>query len=123
VADWETFPFECESARRVRPLQPPVLPEPARAGEDGPEDCRTCPRPVTQALWSDGHWRLDAVGTESRLPAVVMLQPRGHQDLSDLPAEQAAELGPLLQRVERAVLGLDGVARVHVDRWGDDEGR
>ncbi|MFF1720785.1 hypothetical protein [Streptomyces sviceus] len=39
--------------------------------------------------------------------------------LPDLPAEQTAELGPLLQRVERAVLGLDGVARVHVNRWAD----
>ncbi|MFJ4205312.1 hypothetical protein ACIP2Y_37555 [Streptomyces sviceus] len=119
VADWETFPFECEGDLRVRPLQPPVLPEPARSGEDGPEGCHTCRKPVTEALWADDHWRLDAVGSESRLPAVVMLQPRGHYDLSELPAEQTAELGPLLQRVERAVLGLDGVARVHVNRWGD----
>jgi len=74
---------------------------------------------VTDALWSDDHWRLEAVGTESRLPAVVMLQPRGHYDLTDLPAERAAELGPLLQRAERAVRSLDGVARVHVNRWGD----
>lgn len=56
---------------------------------------------MTEALWSDDHWRLDAVGTGSRLPAVVMLQPRGHYDLTDLPAERAAELGPLLQRAER----------------------
>lgn len=48
-----------------------------------------------------------------------MLQPRGHYDLTDLPAERAAELGPLLQRAERAVRSLDGVARVHVNRWGD----
>jgi hypothetical protein len=53
---------------------------------------------VTEALWSDDHRRLDAVGTESRLPAVVMLRPRGPYDLPDLPAERAAELGPLLQR-------------------------
>jgi diadenosine tetraphosphate (Ap4A) HIT family hydrolase len=117
VADWETFPFEGDL--RVKPLRPPVLPEPARSGEDGPGACPTCRKPVTEALWADDHWRVDAVGTESRLPAVVMLQPRGHHDLSDLPAERAAELGPLLQRVERAVLGLDGVARVHVNRWGD----
>lgn len=117
VAAWETFPFEGDF--QVRPLQAPVLPEPARSGEDGPEECRTCLKPVTESLWADDHWRLDAVGTESRLPAVVMLQPRGHYDLSDLPAERAAELGPLLQRAERAVLGLDGVARVHVNRWGD----
>ncbi|WP_329224617.1 hypothetical protein [Streptomyces canus] len=91
VAAWETFPFEGDL--RVKPLQSPVLPEPARSGEDGPEECPTCRKPVTEALWSDDHWRLDAVGTESRLPAVVMLQPRGHYDLTDLPAERAAELG------------------------------
>ncbi|MET8507132.1 hypothetical protein ABZV60_21095 [Streptomyces sp. NPDC004787] len=67
----------------------------------------------------DEHWRVDAVGSELRLPAVVMLQPRGHYDLADLPAERAVELGPMLQRVERAMLGLGGVARVHVNRWGD----
>lgn len=117
VADWPTFPFEGDF--RVKPLRPAVLPEPPRAGEDGPEECRTCLKPVAEALWADDHWRLDAVGTESRLPAVVLLQPRGHHDLADLPAERAAELGPLLQRAERAVLGLDGVARVHVNRWGD----
>ncbi|WP_078960129.1 hypothetical protein [Streptomyces sp. NRRL B-24085] len=117
VTAWDTFPFEGDF--RVKRLRPPVLPEPDRAGEGGPEECRTCLKPVTQALWADDHWRLDEVGTESRLPAVVMLQPRGHHDLSDLPAERAAELGPLLQRVERAVLALDGVARVHVNRWGD----
>lgn len=117
MAGWETFPFEGEL--RVRPLQPPVLPEPARHGEHGPEQCRTCHKPVTEALWADDHWRLDPIGTESRLPAVVMLQPRGHYDLADLPTERAAELGPLLQRAERALLGLDGVARVHVNRWGD----
>nr|WP_203615896.1 hypothetical protein [Streptomyces sp. SID13726] len=117
VTSWETFPFEGDL--RARPLRPPVLPEPARAGEDGPERCGACLKPVTEALWSDDHWRLDAVGDESRLPAVVMLQPRAHHDLSDLPAERAAELGPLLQRAERAILSLDGVARVHVNRWGD----
>jgi diadenosine tetraphosphate (Ap4A) HIT family hydrolase len=61
---------------------------------------------------------MDAVG-EARLPAVVLLQPRGHYDLADLPAARSAELGPLSQRVERAVLAVDGVARVHVNRWGD----
>ncbi|WP_328744386.1 hypothetical protein OHT57_03450 [Streptomyces sp. NBC_00285] len=117
VTDWDTFPFEGDF--RVKRIQPPVLPEPGRQGEDGPDSCRTCNKPVEEALWADDHWRLDAVGTESRLPAVVILQPRGHYDLTDLPAERAAELGPRLQRAERAVLALDGVARVHVNRWGD----
>ncbi|MDQ1007105.1 diadenosine tetraphosphate (Ap4A) HIT family hydrolase [Streptomyces sp. V4I23] len=117
VAAWETFPFEGDL--QVKCLQPPVLPDPDCNGEAGPEGCTVCRRPLSEALWADEDWRLDAVGAESRLPAVVMLQPRGHHDLSDLPTERAAELGPLLQRVERAILSLDGVARVHVNRWGD----
>ncbi|WP_239135115.1 hypothetical protein [Streptomyces sp. SID12488] len=119
VTAWETFPFEpFEGELRIKPLLPPVLPEPDRDGEAGTEDCVVCRKPVTDALWADDHWRLDAVG-ELRLPAVVLLQPRGHYDLGDLPAARSAELGPLLQRAERAVLAVDGVARVHVNRWGD----
>ncbi|MFI1360179.1 hypothetical protein ACH4TV_42335 [Streptomyces sp. NPDC020898] len=119
VTEWETFPFEAFEGRlRVRPLLPPVLPEPGRNGEAGPEECVVCRKPVTGALWADEHWRLDAAAG-ARLPAVVLLHPRGHHDLADLPAARSAELGPLLQRAEQAVLSVDGVARVHVNRWGD----
>ncbi|WP_245879207.1 hypothetical protein, partial [Streptomyces reticuliscabiei] len=119
VTGWETFPFElCEGELRVKPLLPPVLPEPVRDGEAGAGDCVVCRKPVTDALWADGHRRVDAVGG-ARLPAVALLQPRGHYDLGDLPAARSAELGTMLQRAERAVLAVDGVARVHVNRWGD----
>ncbi|MBO0883520.1 MAG: hypothetical protein J2P17_24935, partial [Mycobacterium sp.] len=33
--------------------------------------------------------------------------------------QRAAELGPMLQRAEQAVMSLGGIARVHVNRWGD----
>ncbi|WP_369035690.1 MULTISPECIES: HIT family protein [Streptomyces] len=119
VGGWETFPFEVVDGELVvKPLLAPVLPEPERAGEGGAEECVVCRKPVVEALWADEHWRVDAVGG-ARLPAVVLLQPRGHYDLADLPAARSAELGPLLQRAERAVLAVDGVARVHVNRWGD----
>ncbi len=114
---WDVFPFEDDV--RVKALEAPVLPEPEREGERGPEDCGVCGRPLEDALWADEHWRLDPVGTESRLPAVVMLWPREHGDLSGLPAERAAELGVLIQRIERAVGSLDGIGRVHINRWGD----
>ncbi len=113
----ETFPFEVlDGELRVKALLPPVLPEPGRAGEAGAENCAVCRRPVTDALWADERWRLDAAD-EARLPAAVLLQPRDHFDLGDLPAARSAEPGPLLQRAERAVLAVDGVARVHVNRW------
>lgn len=50
---------------------------------------------------------------------VVLLQPRVHCDLGNLPADLAAELGPLLVRVERAVDAVGEIGRVHVGRWGD----
>ncbi|MQY16348.1 hypothetical protein SRB5_65460 [Streptomyces sp. RB5] len=113
---WRTFPFAGELT--VKRLEPPELPEPPRNGEDGPEDCHTCNKPVGDALWADEHWRVDTIEPHG-LPAAVMLQPRGHYDLADLPAERAAELGAMLQRCERAIRAVGGVARVHVNRWGD----
>jgi diadenosine tetraphosphate (Ap4A) HIT family hydrolase len=39
--------------------------------------------------------------------------------LEDLPADLAADLGPMIQRVSRAIGSLEDVGRVHVNRWGD----
>ena len=36
-----------------------------------------------------------------------------------MPDDLLAELGPLTARIERAMLGLGGIARVHVARYGD----
>jgi hypothetical protein len=53
------------------------------------------------------------------LPMVLILESRSHLDLGDLPNLLAAELGVMTVRLERAIRSLDGVARVHVNRWGD----
>ncbi|WP_089299112.1 hypothetical protein [Actinoplanes regularis] len=50
---------------------------------------------------------------------VLILECRSHLDLGDLPNLLAAELGVMTVRLERAIRSLDGVARVHVNRWGD----
>ncbi|WP_179783626.1 hypothetical protein [Micromonospora jinlongensis] len=50
---------------------------------------------------------------------VLILESRTHLDLGDLPNLLAAELGVMTVRLERAIRSLDGVARVHVNRWGD----
>ncbi len=115
VEDWETFPFECEM--RVRPLQPPGD-EPARLGED-PADCRRCAKGDEDAIWSDERWTVAPLPRPSGLPVIVILQPREHCDLGDMPPELAAELGPLLVRVERAVDAVGEIGRVHIGRWGD----
>ncbi|MEU6236396.1 hypothetical protein [Kitasatospora sp. NPDC047058] len=114
---WDIFPYEGEL--RVKVLDAPQLPEPPRQGEDGPEGCKQCVRPDGDFLWTDEHWRLSTADEPSGLPAVVLLQPRAHHDLFDLPPERAAEFGPMLQRVEAALLSLGGIGRVHVNRWGD----
>ncbi len=115
VVDWDTFPFEGDM--RVRPLEPPAA-EPARAGED-PADCWRCRRGDTDALWNDSRWRLVSLPRPSGLPVVVLLEPRQHLDFGDLSAELAAELGHLLLRVERAVVRVETVGRVHIGRWGE----
>jgi hypothetical protein len=50
---------------------------------------------------------------------VLILESRSHLDLGDLPNLLAAELGVMTVRLERAIRSLDGVAQVHVNRWGD----
>lgn len=116
---WDVFPYESPDPLTVRILQEPVFPEPARAGEPGGRECAACEKPDERYLWADEHWRLTSTLEPGGAPALVLLEPRGHHDLGDLPAERAAELGPMLIRVERALLGLGGIARVHVNRWGD----
>ncbi|MCX4750674.1 hypothetical protein OG455_35105 [Kitasatospora sp. NBC_01287] len=119
VVSWAQFPLEGDM--RVKVLAEPELPEAPRMGEDGPEGCHACRREVTdpKVLWADEHWMVCGFDEPEALPAAVMLYSRGHYDLADLPPERSAELGPMIQRVERAVISLGGIARVHVNRWGD----
>ena len=108
IPGWDTFPFDGDL--RVRALDPPVLPEPPRNGEDGPQACVICQDGLRQAVWADEHWMLRHSGGPTAIPVVVLLCPIGHHDLSDLPAERAAEIGPMLQRVERAIMSVGGPA-------------
>jgi diadenosine tetraphosphate (Ap4A) HIT family hydrolase len=115
VDEWETFPFDGDL--RPRALVSPSG-EPVRAGEGGSE-CRSCALPDDNYLWTSPRWRLTAP-QRNGLPVVVLLESRAHYaELSDLPDELAAELGVMLARVERAVLEVGEIGRVHVCRWGD----
>ena len=102
-----------------RPLGPRVVPEPPRRGEPGGEPCGICEGGATDAVWSDERCTLHPpVG--GSLPGTVWLASREHADsFKDLSPETAAAFGPLAARIERAILGLGDVARVHVSRWGD----
>jgi hypothetical protein len=113
---WPSFPFEGDM--RVKPLTPPVAVEPPRGGED-PTSCIACNTPDDAYIWVSERWRVRAMDRPTGLPVVLILECRSHFDLGDLPNLLAAELGVMTVRLERAIRSLDGVARVHVNRWGD----
>jgi diadenosine tetraphosphate (Ap4A) HIT family hydrolase len=98
---------------------PRVVPEPPRRGEPGGEPCGICLGQATAAVWSDATWTLHPpIG--GSLPGSMWLASREHVDsFSDLPPEAAADFGRVAGRVERAILALGGIARVHLYRWGD----
>lgn len=116
VETWDEWPFD--GALRPRPLQPPVEREKPRHGEGG-VGCWACETPDDAFIWTDEHWRVGPRQEPSGLPVVVLLFPREHHDLDSLPPERAAELGPLLVRIEAAVRAVGDIGRVHVCRWGD----
>ncbi|MFC7484938.1 hypothetical protein ACFQX7_39665 [Luedemannella flava] len=99
-------------------LDEPVLPEPPRHGEAGADDCNCTKSPDERVIWTDGQWVVRHMGEPGTVPT-VMLSSVGHFDLSDMPAEVAATMGTMIQRLERAVLSLGGLGRVHINRWGD----
>jgi diadenosine tetraphosphate (Ap4A) HIT family hydrolase len=117
MTGWEIFPFEREGLRVV-PLAAPELPEEPRNGEGGSQ-CRSCASSHSGTRWQNDRWRLITLAEPSGAPLVMMIQPKAHHDLVDLPDDLAAELGRLIVHVARAVESLPHIARAHVSRWGD----
>jgi hypothetical protein len=115
VEEWEQWPFRGPVVPRE--LEPPRE-ERRRLGEGG-VDCWRCARPDDDYAWTDEHWRLGGTGSPTGLPLVVILETRAHHDFPDLPPELAAELGPLILRVDRAVRSVGEFGNVHVCRYGD----
>jgi diadenosine tetraphosphate (Ap4A) HIT family hydrolase len=115
MTGWEISPFEPDGLR-VSPLRPPVLPERARDGDD-PARCSSCGH-RDDGIWFDRHWRLSRIAGVG-VPLVLMLHPRDHYDLADLPDDLAAQLGVLTTRIVRHVEALPNISRSHVYRIGD----
>lgn len=116
---WDIFPFELDTLR-IKPLEPLLDEEPARRGND-PADC-PCQQPRSPeqeawVAWSNERWRLTVL--DMRLPVTLILQPREHHDLADLPDELASEMGRLTVAITAAVEELPSVGRCHVGRYGD----
>src|SRR3954464_11359891 len=115
VDRWDSWPFE--GGVRPRALRPPE-PEPRITGQDG-VDCPACTKPDTAYLWTNERWRLTALDPGG-LPVIVLLEPREHfAGPADLPEDWARDQGSMLGRVERAVLSVGHIARVHIGRWGE----
>jgi diadenosine tetraphosphate (Ap4A) HIT family hydrolase len=74
---------------------------------------------TTEAVWADDNWTLHPpVG--GSLPGAVWLASREHFDsFADMPGPAASSFGQVAGRVERAILSLGDIARVHLYRWGD----
>ena len=116
---WDVFPFELDGLR-IKPLEPLADSEPPRRGED-PTACY-CQGPVPPekaawTAWSNERWMLSEIG--EKLPVTLILQPRAHHDVADLPDELASEMGRLIVAVTAAVEELPSVGRCHMARYGD----
>ncbi len=112
----ELWPFDADLETVA--LEEPRIPEPPRGGAGG-VDCSSCRRTPGFDVWQDGSWALGIPEQPSGLPILAVLISRAHHDLEDLPPDLAAELGPMIQRVARAIGSVEDVGRVHVNRWGD----
>lgn len=115
MTGWDISPFEADGLV-VAPLRQPLSPEAGRHGED-PAECHSC-QSRDEGIWLDEHWRLTRI-SDVGVPLVLMLHPRGHHDLADLPDELAGELGVLTTHIARHVEALPHIARAHVYRIGD----
>ena len=115
MTEWEISPFE-PGGLRVSPLRPPHLPESQRQGDD-PAECGSCAR-RDEGLWISDRWRLSRVQGVG-VPLALMLHPRDHYDLPDLPDDLASELGVLTTHISRHIEALPNVSRAHVYRIGD----
>lgn len=118
VEEWESWPFQGPVVPKA--LEPPVEHEKPRHGEGGRDDCRSCATADDRYVWTNEHWRLYPIDPPNGLPIVMLLEPREHFTTpGELPDDLAAELGVLTARLDRAIMSVPGIGRVHVGRWGE----
>ena len=104
----------------ARPLAERVIPEPPRRGEPGGEPCGIC----------DGRRHRAPSGATSTSRSTRRSGQPARRGLAREPRARRLVQGPLARgggglrpddrgRIERAILGLGDVGRVHLYRWGD----
>ena len=101
----------------MAPLEPMLVPEKPRGGEQDVAECFHCTHGAANAFWRDDHWQ---VGNPLSfgLPFIAGLAPRRHVRLDEMDADLLAGFGEVVQRLAGAIQALDGVARTHFSRWG-----
>ena len=111
-----TLPYEEPLVPRARGSSGPRAPSSRRARRRPVRDLR---RPATDALWSDD------LGRSTRRSVAASAARSGSRAASTptrsrtSPRQRPASFGPVVARVERGILALGDVARVHLYRWGD----
>ena len=114
--DWPIFPFE--GTMRVK-TPTYVDSDRPRSGEPGGGPCRSCGEGDDVFIWVDDRWRVRSRAEASVVPVLLFLETREHVDLDGLDDQQAAEMGLMIVRLNRAIRTLANVGRVQVYRWGD----
>ena len=120
VTGWDVFPWEVDDGV----IAPKRLAEPTeeqpREGEPGGAPCWACAGiPTDRIVWEDDDWVLTHHEEASGMPMVLTLWSREHMDAGDFDDDQASTFGRICNRLVRIIQGLDGIGRVHVNRWGD----
>ncbi len=119
VVEWPIFPFEGEF--QVRKIEPPFAEERLRHGDPGGPPCGCETEDADEWIWSDGTWKVTRIRfgeAEAGFPS-YMLGTVEHMDFGDMSEELAAQFGVMSLRMERALMTLPNVGRVHINRWGD----
>ena len=114
--DWPLFPFEGELRVSLRRISSQTA---SAAASPAAHRAISCPADDDAFIWVDDHWRLYARDEPPSVPVLVILETRAHVDLDGLDGELAAQLGPMIVRLDRAIRSVGNVGRVHVHRWGD----
>lgn len=116
ITTYPTFPFQPPVT--IREIVRPAM-EIVRPAESGSANCEFCVAHDDEFIWTDHNWRL-RLHRPTPFPGTVILHTREHWDsFIDLPSDLIYEFGPLCARIERAILGLGNVGRVHLYRSGD----
>lgn len=120
MTTWEVFPFEPDGLR-AKPITGLTVPEPDRSRT--PSDCQLCGRvadPSRQLV--EGERLVVVRAARTSLVFAAQVVARAHEGLGDLDVAGHEELGRLLGATYDAVGSLDGVGRVHINKWENGAG-